>query len=70
MIFVSPFCQAYSDFLAFDLVSNGNGVFVVVLFCFAPYLLQGIRFIVFVRNEMQEKTPHNTPVPSPIVNTI
>lgn len=27
VIFVSPFCQVYSDFLAFDLVSNGNNFF-------------------------------------------
>lgn len=30
VIFVSPFCQVYSDFLAFDLVSNGNNFFFFV----------------------------------------
>lgn len=60
MIFVSPFCEAHSDSLAFDLVSDGNQ------FLFLIFLLQGIRFIVFVRNEMQggkNPTKHSTPAP-------
>lgn len=67
MIFVSPFCEAHSDSLAFDLVSDGNK------FLFLIFLLQGVRFIVFVRNEIQGgKTPQNTPLlsPSPIGGTM
>lgn len=48
------FCQTHSDSLAFDLVSDGNK------FLFLIFLLQGIRFIVFVRNEMQGEKPHKT----------
>lgn len=61
------FCQTHSDSLAFDLVSDGNK------FLFLIFLLQGIRFIVFVRNEMQgEKNPQNTPLlpPCPIGGTM
>lgn len=58
VIFVSPFCQAHSDFLAFDVVSNGN------MFLFLIFPVQRIRFIVFVRSKMQEeknKTLHSCP---------